>query len=130
MSIKIRFGVTVMCCEYITSPSSLSPSLSPFSLSLSPTLFLSLLSFLPSSLSFLPLFDQAKELLSQESNVQEVKCPVTVCGDVHGQFHDLMELFRIGGKSPDTNYLFMGDYVDRGYYSVETVSLLVALKVQ
>ena len=72
---------------------------------------------------------QAKEILSNESNVQQVRCPVTVCGDVHGQFHDLMELFRIGGKSPDTNYLFMGDYVDRGYYSVETVSLLVALKV-
>lgn len=73
---------------------------------------------------------QAKEILAKESNVQEVKCPVTVCGDVHGQFHDLMELFRIGGKSPDTNYLFMGDYVDRGYYSVETVTLLVALKVK
>lgn len=72
---------------------------------------------------------KAKEILSKESNVQEMKCPVTVCGDVHGQFHDLMELFRIGGKSPDTNYLFMGDYVDRGYYSVETVTLLVALKV-
>jgi len=41
-----------------------------------------------------------------------------------------MELFRIGGKAPDTNYLFMGDYVDRGYYSVETVSLLVAYKVR
>ncbi|KAG8298119.1 Serine/threonine-protein phosphatase 2A catalytic subunit beta isoform [Homalodisca vitripennis] len=75
------------------------------------------------------LQDDAKEILAKESNVQQVKCPVTVCGDVHGQFHDLMELFRIGGKSPDTNYLFMGDYVDRGYYSVETVTLLVALKV-
>ncbi|KAG5834388.1 hypothetical protein ANANG_G00260990 [Anguilla anguilla] len=76
------------------------------------------------------LCEKAKEILTKESNVQEVRCPVTVCGDVHGQFHDLMELFRIGGKSPDTNYLFMGDYVDRGYYSVETVSLLVALKVR
>ena len=75
------------------------------------------------------LLYQTKEILANESNVQEVKCPVTVCGDVHGQFHDLMELFKIGGKSPHTNYLFMGDYVDRGYYSVETVSLLVSLKV-
>ena len=76
------------------------------------------------------LCEKAREILSRESNVQDVKCPVTVCGDVHGQFHDLMELFRIGGRSPDTNYLFMGDYVDRGYYSVETVTLLVALKVR
>lgn len=78
---------------------------------------------------FLSPFSKAKEILTKESNVQEVRCPVTVCGDVHGQFHDLMELFKIGGKSPDTNYLFMGDYVDRGYYSVETVTLLVSLKV-
>ena len=73
---------------------------------------------------------QAKEVLASESNVQGVKCPVTVCGDIHGQFFDLMELFRIGGHAPQTNYLFMGDYVDRGYYSLESVTLLVAYKVR
>lgn len=57
------------------------------------------------------LCDQARTILVEEWNVQPVKCPVTVCGDIHGQFHDLIELFRIGGKAPDTNYLFMGDYV-------------------
>lgn len=64
---------------------------------------------------------KARDVLLEESNVQPVRCPVTVCGDVHGQFHDLMELFRIGGKAPDTNYLFMGDYVDRGYYSASAI---------
>jgi serine/threonine-protein phosphatase 2A catalytic subunit len=73
---------------------------------------------------------KAKEVLVKESNVQPVRAPVTICGDIHGQFHDLRELFRLGGKLPDTNYLFMGDYVDRGHYSVETVTLLIALKVR
>ncbi|KAI7732693.1 hypothetical protein M8C21_013081 [Ambrosia artemisiifolia] len=58
------------------------------------------------------LCDQARAILVEEWNVQPVKCPVTVCGDIHGQFYDLIELFRIGGNPPDTNYLFMGDYVD------------------
>lgn len=57
------------------------------------------------------LCEQARAILVEEWNVQPVKCPVTVCGDIHGQFYDLIELFRIGGNAPDTNYLFMGDYV-------------------
>ena len=65
-----------------------------------------------------------------ESNVQPIPAPVTLVGDLHGQFYDLIELFSVGGRVPDTNYLFMGDYVDRGYYSVETVTLLVCLKVR
>ena len=76
------------------------------------------------------LCERARTVFMEESNMQTVQCPVTVCGDVHGQWHDLIELFSNGGNLPDTNYLFMGDYVDRGYYSVETVSLLVALKVR
>ena len=61
---------------------------------------------------------KAREIFITEANIQPIPCPVTICGDVHGQFHDLLELFRIGGHIPDTNYLFMGDYVDRGYHSV------------
>uniref|UniRef100_A0A915LFK6 Serine/threonine-protein phosphatase n=1 Tax=Meloidogyne javanica TaxID=6303 RepID=A0A915LFK6_MELJA len=73
---------------------------------------------------------KAREILMQEGNVQRIDAPVTICGDVHGQFHDLMELFRVGGQVPETNYLFLGDFVDRGFYSVETFLLLLALKIR
>ena len=76
------------------------------------------------------LCNKAREILVDESNVQRVDAPVTICGDIHGQFYDLKELFKVGGKCPATNYLFMGDFVDRGFYSVETFLLLLALKVR
>jgi hypothetical protein len=60
------------------------------------------------------LCEKAREVLLQESHVVPVQAPVVICGDIHAQFHDLMEIFRIGGPIPDVNYLFMGDYVDRG----------------
>lgn len=52
---------------------------------------------------------KTKELLMQESNVVHVQAPVTVVGDIHGQFFDLIEIFKIGGYCPDTNYLFLGE---------------------
>lgn len=76
------------------------------------------------------LCEKSKEIFGKELNVQPVRAPVTICGDVHGQFHDLMELFKISGFPPDVNYLFLGDYVDRGYYSVECVCLLFAYKLR
>ncbi|OIW31951.1 serine/threonine-protein phosphatase PP-X isozyme 2 [Coniochaeta ligniaria NRRL 30616] len=76
------------------------------------------------------LCHKARELLIEEGNVVTVTAPVTICGDIHGQFHDLMELFRVGGDVPDTNYLFMGDFVDRGFYSLESFLLLLCLKVR
>ena len=52
---------------------------------------------------------KAKELLMKESNVVHIAAPVTVVGDIHGQFFDMLEIFKIGGYCPDTNYLFLGE---------------------
>jgi len=71
-----------------------------------------------------------REVMIYEPNVQILKAPLTVVGDIHGQFYDLLEIFKVGGKCPDTNYLFLGNFIDRGYHSVETMSLLVCLKLR
>ena len=76
------------------------------------------------------LLKQVKEVLVHETNMPKVNAPVTVVGDIHGQFHDLMELFKVCGDLPQTSFLFMGDYVDRGNNSVECFSLVLALKVK
>ncbi|KAL8029555.1 hypothetical protein ABFS82_14G228300 [Erythranthe guttata] len=82
------------------------------------------------------LCDSAERIFASEPSVLQLKAPIKIFGDLHGQFGDLMRLFDEYG-SPSTagdiayiDYLFLGDYVDRGQHSLETITLLLALKVE
>ena len=60
----------------------------------------------------------------------EVSAPMNVMGDTHGQYSDLLRLFEVGGYPPQRNYLFLGDYVDRGRQGIETLTLLLCFKIK
>ncbi len=76
------------------------------------------------------LLSDAKALLTKEPNLLTVEAPVTVVGDLHGQFYDLVRLLELAGSPATTNYLFLGDYIDRGTFSVETTLTLFAYKLK
>ncbi|CAD8188292.1 unnamed protein product [Paramecium octaurelia] len=73
---------------------------------------------------------KARDIFISQPILLELEAPLKICGDVHGQYFDLLRLFEYGGYPPESNYLFLGDYVDRGKQSLETICLLLAYKIK
>lgn len=73
---------------------------------------------------------KTKEICMDQPIFLELESPLNVCGDIHGQFYDLIKIFDVAGVPPDANYLFLGDYVDRGKFSLESICLLMCYKIK
>ncbi|CAF4338374.1 unnamed protein product, partial [Adineta steineri] len=71
-----------------------------------------------------------RELFLEQPVLLELDVPVKICGDIHGQYVDLLRIFECSGYPPESNYLFLGDYIGRGKQSIETICLLFAYKVK
>lgn len=76
------------------------------------------------------LIFRSRKLFLSQPMLLELAAPLKICGDVHGQYYDLLRLFATGGFPPASNYLFLGDYVDRGKQSIETICLLMCFKIK
>lgn len=75
------------------------------------------------------LISRVSQITGSEPNLLRLQDPITVVGDIHGQFYDLIKLLEVGGDPDTTQYLFLGDYVDRGSFSIEVLLVLYSLKV-
>ena len=68
-------------------------------------------------------------IIAKEPNLIRIGEPIVIVGDLHGQFYDLIHMLEKAGDPQDINYLFLGDYVDRGIYGMEVVMCLLCIKV-
>jgi hypothetical protein len=119
-SLRFTLPITKFCARFTkSSPMDVDSLISPFSTAEQPTL-----TDIDSIISL------ATPVFSSEPNTLQISPPITICGDSHGQLFDVLQLFYLCKTPPSCRYLFLGDYVDRGYYSVELICLLICYKIK